>query len=134
MSDLAHGLCLQQQKFVCSSMRQDPTPTNDTSVKGGCHGFEERAEALQLICRSFLEYLGHGDHLTNIVAEDEPYEIPRDGSELLVIHHLSQPALVKSYMVYSEPGMPLVRGEYHSLEHFIRTFYRDDNQRSAFYA
>ncbi len=107
-------------------------PTNEGSRQpGGRPGFEERAKALQLVCRTFLEYLGHRAVDTAIVAEDAPYDIPRDGSELLVIHHLSQPAFVKSYMVYSEPGMPLLEGKYHSLEEFIRNFYRDQIERSA---
>jgi|GEM_PF-5566501 hypothetical protein len=94
-------------------------------------GFQERSDALQEVCKGFLQFLGYPAYTTRITAEDAAYDIPRDGSELLVIHHLNRPVLVKSYMVYSEPGMPLIEGLYHSLEEFIRGFYRDEIARSA---
>jgi hypothetical protein len=94
-------------------------------------GFQERSDALQEVCKGFLQFLGYPKWTTKIAAEDDSYEIPRDGSELLVIHHLSRPVFVTSYMVYSEPGNPMIECIYHSLEDFIRVFYRDEIERSA---
>jgi hypothetical protein len=94
-------------------------------------GFQERSDALQEVCKGFLQFLGYPAYTTKIAAEDAAYDITRDGSELLVIHHLNRPVFVKSYMVYSEPGMPLIEGLYHSLDDFIRGFYRDEILRSA---
>ncbi|MEB3334358.1 MAG: hypothetical protein VKP70_05175 [Cyanobacteriota bacterium] len=85
----------------------------------------ERADALRQVCRAFQRFLGGRGAAPAIALEDEPYEIPRDGSVLLVIHHRSQPTFVKSYMVYCEPGDPLLESDYHSLDQFIRQFYSD---------
>jgi hypothetical protein len=92
---------------------------------------QERAEALRQVCRAFQQVLGVGGEAPAIAMEDEPYQIPMDGSELLVIHHLGRPPFVKSYLVYCEPGNPLLEGEYRSLDQFIRRFYSDKIELSG---
>jgi hypothetical protein len=66
-----------------------------------------------------------------IALENEPYQIPTDGRELLVIHHLARPPFVKSYQVYCEPGNPLLDIVHRSLDKFIRNFYSDQIELSG---
>jgi hypothetical protein len=105
--------------------------TNNIQQPSSHLGFQERSDALQNVCKGFLQFLGYPAYSTKIAAEDAAYEIPRDGRDLLVIHHLNRPVFVMSYMVYSEPGTPLIEGRYNSLENFIRGFYRNEIDRSA---
>ncbi|MFM7236798.1 MAG: hypothetical protein ACKOYK_08520 [Cyanobium sp.] len=92
--------------------------------------FEQRAEALQLLCTGFAQFLGHGGWPIRVLRE-RPEEIPYDCSRLAIIDASSHPPMISTYWRYPEPGFPVIRGEYQDLETFLRGCFNDEIQRAA---
>ncbi len=104
--------------------------TDNVVPQTGRPTLEERAEALQLLCTGFAQFLGHGGWPIRLLRE-RPEEIPYDCSRLAIIDATCHPAMISTYWRYPEPGFPVIRGEYQDLETFLRGCFNDEIQRAA---
>jgi hypothetical protein len=103
---------------------------NPAASQAGRPTFEERAEALQLLCSGFAQCLGHGGWPIRVLREP-PEEIPYDGSRLAIIDETCTPAVISSTWRYLEHGFPVISGDYQDLPSFLRGCFNDEIQRAA---
>lgn len=93
--------------------------------------FPTRAKALACVIHEFQELLYLKPYSHKIYRHGQAYEIPSDGSRIVVIKTETKPVTVSTYERYSEPGNPVWHREYRSLEAFVFGFFEVDTQRLA---
>ena len=82
-----------------------------------------RAKALSCVIRNCQELLKLRPQPIQIYTEGQPYNIPSDGSKIIVIRYSQRPTVVSTYERYSEPGNPVIGDDYRSLESFVFGFF-----------